>query len=493
MRVRSLWPHSFISYRRIDTFVKHFETSCLTAQSPAALQRGTVSRWIGTQLSAFAIANLTTLSLGSPAALSNPPSENSAISPQIEAAETAADTPNSAASNLFSGTSQHGDTERLRQYLQRLRGTSEETSPTANSTANSRLAFPSLGSTVFNEQLASYTTYIETVGVPDVLIVGSSRALQGIDPEVLQDRLIQQGYESPNVYNFSVNGATAQVVNFILSELLPGELPGVIVWGDGSRAFNDGRRDRTWESLVASPGYQAIHRGEKPAAIPASISVEESEPAANSAAIADVGTSAGTEEPIRPGASVSDTIDALGFSAVGDRFDPAIYYRQFPRVSGQYDGAYSPFTLYGQQTAALEQAARFVESQNAQLIFVNLPLSSSYLDDFRLYHEGQFQTFLTAKSAALGFSVVDLLTQWESQPGFFADPSHINQHGAAAIADQLAQDPKLLLALTAPDAAPTESLPTTSPINTSAPELDTSDTGIVDTGIVDTGTDNYEN
>ena len=244
------------------------------------------------------------------------------------------------------------------------------------------------------------------------------------------------------VYNFSVNGATAQVVNYILAQVLPGELPGVVVWGDGSRAFNDGRRDRTWEGLTASPGYQSIAQGERPPMpeLPEAQSIESVEP------VSDI--------PATTVTNGDEGLDSLGFSAVGDRFDPANYYRQFPRVSGRYDGAYAPFTLEGAQTVALREAANYVRSQNSQLLFVNLPLSSSYLDEFRLYHEGQFQEFLAAQSGAHGFSVGDLLTQWDGQPGFFADPSHINLHGAAAIADQLAQDPALLVALTSLTATP---------------------------------------
>ncbi|MEO0771399.1 MAG: hypothetical protein AAFY72_18595, partial [Cyanobacteria bacterium J06649_4] len=315
----------------------------------------------------------------------------------------------------------------------------------------------------FDEQLKSYIAYLETFGVPDILIVGSSRALQGIDPEVLQDRLASQGYPDIRAYNFSVNGATAQVVNFILAELLPGELPAVVVWGDGSRAFNDGRRDRTWESITASPGYAAITAGQRPV-----VNIAENSQAERSAVSAE-GSSG-----ISSGVIESGLLDGLGFSAVGDRFDPAAYYRQFPRVSGRYDGAYSPFTLEGPQTVALAQVVSAVRQQDTQLLFVNLPLSSSYLDEFRLYHEGEFQTFLQAQSTRLDFGVVDLLTQWEGQPGFFADPSHINQHGAAAIADQLARDPKLLLALLSPtdEATPAEvvlPIPADVPSNLSAP------------------------
>ena len=150
----------------------------------------------------------------------------------------------------------------MRGYLQQLlevQRRTEQASPTSG--------LPSLGSDVFDSQLAGYFSYVATMGTPDVLIVGSSRALQGIDPQVMQQALAGRGYPNLKVFNFSVNGATAQVVNFVIRELLPAPLPAVIVWGDGSRAFNDGRRDRTWESVTASPGYQAIRSGALPNAL----------------------------------------------------------------------------------------------------------------------------------------------------------------------------------------------------------------------------------
>lgn len=325
----------------------------------------------------------------------------------------------------------------LRTYLQRLLDTQQRTEQ-----ASPMTGLPSLGSELLNAQLAGYLSYVATVGTPDVLIVGSSRALQGIDPQVMQQTLASRGYGDLSVFNFSVNGATAQVVNFVLSELLPEPLPKVIVWGDGSRAFNDGRRDRTWESIAASPGYQALNRG-------AVLGVES--------AIANRVTARS------PLPEISGNLDAFGFSAVGDRFAPHTYYEQFPKVNGRYDGAYSPFVLYGAQTVALSALSAFSKAQNSQLIFVNLPLSGSYLDDYRLYYEGQFQQFLQAQGAAMGFEVVDLLTQWREQPGLFADPSHINQEGAAVIAAQLAQHPKVLGAI----ARPSNILPVPAPPGTS--------------------------
>jgi len=316
----------------------------------------------------------------------------------------------------------------MRAYLQRLMEVQQRTEQ-----ASPMSGLPSLGSDLFDSQLAGYLSYVATVGTPDVLIVGSSRALQGIDPRVLQQNLAQQGYGELRVFNFSVNGATAQVVDFVLSELLPEPLPSVIVWGDGSRAFNDGRRDRTWEGLSTSPGYRAVTGG----AVPAQMFLRSNARA----------TSVVTARS--PLSATPGNLDALGFSAVGDRFSPQTYYQEFPRVNGRYDGAYSPFTLYGAQTVALDNLAKSVQAQGSQLIFVNLPLSDSYLDDYRLYYEAQFQRFLQDKSAALGFDVVDFLTLWEGQSALFADPSHINKDGAAAIAVQLSQDASLLTALKA--------------------------------------------
>ncbi len=323
---------------------------------------------------------------------------------------------------------------RLRGYLQQLLAAQQRTEQASPVTG-----IPSLGSAVFDDQLAGYLSYVATVGPPDILIVGSSRSLQGIDPAALQQTLAAKGLPDRRVFNFSVNGATAQVVNFVLSELLPAPLPPVIIWGDGSRAFNDGRRDRTWESLAASPGYQAIHGGTLPAT-----SLLEQLAAPTADRPVNIVTA---RSPLN---SKLDRLDALGFLAVSDRFDPPTYYQQFPKVNGRNDGAYLPFTLNGNQSTALGQLARFVTGQNSQLIFVNLPLSGSYLDDFRLMHERQFQQFLQAQGQTQGFAVIDLLTQWQAQPALFADPSHVNQEGAAAIAIQLANHPQIRSALTPP-------------------------------------------
>jgi hypothetical protein len=123
----------------------------------------------------------------------------------------------------------------------------------------------SFSSDLLNEQLKLYLSYIATVGPPDVLIVGSSRALQGVDPKQLKQSLAQRGRPGLKVFNFSVNGATAQVVDFQLRRLLkPDHLPQMIIWADGVRGFNSGRDDRTFNSIVDSEGSQLLAAGIRP-------------------------------------------------------------------------------------------------------------------------------------------------------------------------------------------------------------------------------------
>ncbi|MEG4147830.1 hypothetical protein [Microcoleus sp. Pol12B5] len=133
------------------------------------------------------------------------------------------------------------------------------------SATRSQASTVSFSSDLLNEQLQLYLSYVAAVGPPDVLIVGSSRALQGVDPRQLKQSLAQRGRPGLKVFNFSVNGATAQVVDFQLRRLLkPGHLPQMIVWADGVRAFNSGRDDRTFNSIVDSEGSQLLAAGVRP-------------------------------------------------------------------------------------------------------------------------------------------------------------------------------------------------------------------------------------
>ncbi len=285
------------------------------------------------------------------------------------------------------------------------------------------VVFPSLGNPVLDEQLGLYLSYVATLGTPDILIMGSSRALQGVNPQFLQQRLSRKGLPTPRVYNFSVNGATAQVISFLLQRVFtPEQLPRLIIWAEGSRALNSGRFDRTFARILDSPGYAALQAGDRPTL---------------DGFTADKATPRSTSPiPIT-------SLDSHGFMAVADVFDPARYYQQFPRVAGQYDDTYQNFDLAGLQTLSFRAIVEFTKRRKIPLVFVNLPLSADYLDSTRFFYEQQFQAFLQAEAQRGQFLVVDLLQQWETQDQYFADPSHLNQLGAIQIATQLADNPTI--------------------------------------------------
>jgi len=319
--------------------------------------------------------------------------------------------------------------------------------------------FPTFNSGLLDQQIAFYSDYLLSNGPPDVMIVGSSRALQGVDPTELQEALAQRGLPHVTVYNFSINGATAQVVDFKLRQLLAREqLPRLVLWADGSRAFNSGRVDVTYNGIVASPGYQQLMAGDRPIPVlpPLAIYTDLEEFCIDSMHMA--GTAFGRlpclAPPELPGAPppVARTLmatphypnvfdlDAIGFRAVTEQYNPATYYQQFPRVAGQYDSNYAPFQLSGVQAEATLQVARYLRDRQIPLIFVNLPLNRDYIDRFRQTREQQFQQYMQRLASQGGFIFRDLRQQWTTQHSYFADPSHLNQNGARAVAEYLARD-----------------------------------------------------
>lgn len=125
--------------------------------------------------------------------------------------------------------------------------------------------FPTFNSRQLDEKIALYQQYVTDHGVPDVLVIGSSRALRGVDPTALQKQLTEQGYPGVKVFNFGINGATAQVVDLILHQMIPQEkMPKMILFADGARAFNSGRLDITYNGIVASDGYRMLIAGRSP-------------------------------------------------------------------------------------------------------------------------------------------------------------------------------------------------------------------------------------
>lgn len=316
------------------------------------------------------------------------------------------------------------------------------------------LSYPTFNSEILDRQLELYLSYMAAVGIPDVAIIGSSRALQGIDPSALQQALAARGYPGLKIFNFGVNGATAQVVNFILERLLStNQLPRMIIWADGLRAFNNGRSDRTYNEIVNSPGYQRLISGIRPSltsgrseTIVSHILSPGQKLYSYQPVVSDVPEN--FSELIYPeilaqggfNRSPFDAIDANGFKSVSTRFNPSVYYQRNRRVSGNYDGDYTPFQLGGNQDAALRSVVALTKARKIPLLVVNLPLTDDYLDSTRSYRQQQFRQYMDSSARSLGFVWRDYSAGNLSRNEYFEDPSHLNRFGAAAVARQLAAD-----------------------------------------------------
>lgn len=372
------------------------------------------------------------------------------------------------------------------------------------STKNTSLIFsyPSFNSEIFDRQLEKYLRYIATFGPPDILIVGSSRAVQGVDPIALQQALVAAGYPKLKIFNFGINGGTARVVELQLRQLLtPEQLPRMIIWADGLRAFNSGRLDRTYRALITSPGYQRLIAGIRPQLNSTTTNnneittpLERIQPRPRPikplpsnypnnpnidpinfipgvpTALRDYKTlkpdkkikcnninqlrkpitatrlwgeiiclSRNQQLPPAVAAKMSDR-EFSGFIVVNTRYNPNTYYQKFRRVAGEHDGDYTPFRLQGEQTNALRSVATFARDKKIPLMIVNLPLTKDYLDGIRSERERIFQEFMQQNARVYGFIFRDFSRKWLTNYDYFADPSHLNRFGAEAVAQQLAQD-----------------------------------------------------
>ncbi|WP_155523545.1 DUF1574 domain-containing protein [Nodosilinea nodulosa] len=355
--------------------------------------------------------------------------------------------------------------------------------------------FSTFNSQQMNEKLALYYQHLKQSGPPDVIIVGSSRALRGVDPVALRKELASIGYDNISVFNFGINGATAQVVDLLIRQVLtPDQLPRLIIWADGARAFNSGRVDATYNAIVASPGYREVVNRRSQAAETAATPASASDSAAGTTSAASGDTTAATATGSLPSsyaamdewlsgqlASVSavygdrdrlkswfqqrlvtatpspsnpshealdaampegSTIDYDGFLALSVQFNPATYYQDFARVSGRYDGDYEDFRLEGQQSEAFANLLSFTQAQGIPLVFINTPLTDEYLDDYRRDAETKFlQHMLTLSTAQTGFLFRDFAQLWPKRYDYFSDPSHLNRYGAYQVSSELGQDP----------------------------------------------------
>ena len=352
-----------------------------------------------------------------------------------------------------------------------------------------RSPYPTFNARQLDEKLVLYRQYVEKLGAPDVLVVGSSRATRGIDPAALQQALAAQGYPGLKIFNFGVNGATAQVVDFIVRRLLPAEkMPKLIIWADGSRAVNSGRVDVTYNAIAVSQGFKKI-----PIDSSSTIASAPTSPVPESSLTTSLDTISSTNSVVADSyqtvntwlnqslANLSSTydqreslktlfqsgiasgfsphsnaaqntdltisqdgqglIDVNGFLPISNRFNPATYYQKYSRVAGNSDGDYADFRLEGGQSAAIASLAAFTQSQKIPLVFINLPLSGEYLDSVRRNHEQAFQQYMLRTAAELGFTYRNLGEEWKTEHDFFSDPSHLNRYGASAVANHIAKDP----------------------------------------------------
>lgn len=353
-----------------------------------------------------------------------------------------------------------------------------------------RSPYPSFRSQQLDEKLALYHLRLQQGAPPDVLVVGSSRALRGIDPVALRQELASLGYADATVFNFGVNGATAQVVDFTLRRLLPpSQLPKLILWADGARAFNSGREDITYNAIATSEGYRELVNGRLAlgtetidSLAAAQVDAEASFPERSLAdsyqemdrwfsdqlsSLSAVHSDrerlktwvqqrvAALAEPLQIGQqSIAEKLDAPmpegssidvdGFLALPVRFNPATYYQNFARVSGRYDGDYKDFRLDGRQDEAFRELLAFAQSQTIPIVFVNTPLTDEYLDAYRRQAEDAFsQYMLRLSTTEEGFIFRDLGRVWQDRYDYFSDPSHLNRYGAYQVSNHIARDPMI--------------------------------------------------
>lgn len=399
----------------------------------------------------------------------NPNSGDSLQLPQVSLKPTA---PNSNNGFNTSGFTKPGNGE--------LNLNSPENQINLPKNARSRSSF---NNPQLDEKLAIYRQRVAEQGAPDILILGSSRALRGIDPGLLQKALTEQGYGDVDIFNFGVNGATAQLVDFLLRRCLtPEQLPKMIVWADGARAFNSGRTDATYNAIAASASYKQLTNGTLP-----KDNKLEGQTATNLEPF--------TATPIAPGAATdSQSIDEKlnraiakfssayqerdrlqnllrdgfanafdfrkkspekeqkyvfsqkfpnwdGFLPLTIRFDPKTYYQKHAKVTGEYDNDYKNFQLAGIQIDALESLLQFTQANQIPVVFVNLPLNKEYLDPVRSQYEQEFQMYMLSISLGRGFIFRNWSQLWPNRNEYFSDPSHLNRYGAAAVSSRLAQDP----------------------------------------------------
>jgi hypothetical protein len=349
----------------------------------------------------------------------------------------------------------------------------EKTFSAATKTDSTIVTSPlSFNNPLLDEKLTQYRSICAKQGVPDVLIVGSSRALRGVDPDVLRQSLGERGYSDLKIYNFGINGATARTVDLLLRQVLTAkQLPKLIVWADGARAFNSGRIDRTYEAIVSSNRYrQSIlmsggnNNNQSPlfqvqTAVKSSYEAIDTTVSSGFSHVSPVFhhraemkswlqsqlptmgnlEARGSEMNLDSDTNKNWKYNVDGFLPLQIKFDPKTYYQHYTKVSGYSDGDYGNFQLAGSQHQALQQVVDLVAQHKIPLVFVNLPLTDIYLDKYRQTHETAFKQYMQASANSKRLTFVDLDGSFNTQYNLFSDPSHLNQFGATEVSAQLAK------------------------------------------------------
>ncbi len=323
---------------------------------------------------------------------------------------------------------------------------------------------PDYNNPSLNAKLVLIDSYIASLGkAPDVMIVGSSRALRGIDPQVLEKYLAGHGYKGISVFNMGINGSTAQVVNLQIAKILTSQqLPKLIIWADGVRAFNSNREDETYSAIASSSSYTQLERNllqnsghtKTKNAAPLSEILSEAlttwlpayadRAQIRSAIVTDydrLTMSFSQKDTLVADRSIE--IDDQGFASVDVRFDPQTYFKLYPYVSGEYDLDYRKFDLNGNQMDAFNALAEFCDRHKIKLVFVNMPMHDSYLDASRLGHEKQFKQHMQKLAKKWNMTYIDYSKFLLRQPRYFSDPNHLNRWGAIEVAKKLAVNPHI--------------------------------------------------
>jgi hypothetical protein len=314
-----------------------------------------------------------------------------------------------------------------------------------------------------NTKLVLIDSYVTSVGeAPDVMIVGSSRALRGIDPHVLEKSLAGRGYKGLSVFNMGINGATAQVVNLQIAKILTSQqLPKLIIWADGVRAFNSNREDETFNAIANSSGYAQLEqllqksgqtktKNASPLSEVLSKTLSDWLPAyadraqIRSAIVSDYNrltAKLNSQDTLITDQSLK--IDSKGFASVDVQFDPQTYFKIYPYVSGEDDLDYRNFDLNGNQIDAFNTLAEFCDRHKIKLVFVNMPMHDSYLDASRIGYEKKFKQRMQKLAKRWNMTYIDFSTFMLRQPRYFSDPNHLNRWGAIEVAKKLAVNPNI--------------------------------------------------